>query len=312
MKRYFFFVLILIMTGCTALEPAPVRPTGAPATLTPLPVLDQLDTADILPDPTEAAVSVPTLGAPQTEGGLNLTSPENPSEMVSIPGTAEIAIIRPGQFSRLTSPIRVIASLSNEEDTQTLITLHGEDGRVLAQRNFDVLSYLDPVNGNVILDMEFTIEGLVEAGWLEFKVFDQFGRLRALNTVNLILLSTGMDDRSYGLEDGERVEVQIPFPGQTEIDGGQLFLSGLVRLTPPPEDGMVEPLTVHLVDEQGSIVGEGRASVVLMPGSVVGQFVAEIFYSVDMPTPVLLTISLVEGRLRTMTYVKTFPLTLNP
>ncbi len=59
---------------------------------------------------------------------------------------------------------------------------------MLAERKFEILPYDDPVNGNVITDLEFTIEGMNEVGRLELKAYDQFGRLRALNSVNLILL----------------------------------------------------------------------------------------------------------------------------
>ncbi len=51
---------------------------------------------------------------------------------------------------------------------------------------------------------------------------------------------------------------------------------------------------------------------VLTSGRLIGQYVAEIPYQVDQPTPVLLTISIIEGRLQTPAYVKTFPITLLP
>jgi hypothetical protein len=256
--------------------------------------------------------AVPTLPVNQPPSSDQPQPPDQSGESPTIPGTAEIAILRPGQYSRLVSPIRLIASFSNPDDTDTFITLYGEDGRILADRKFEILPYDDPVNGNVITDLEFSIEGLNEVGRLEFKVYDQFGRLRALNSANLILLSSGDADRNYAPEDGERILQQIPFPGQTEVEGGSLLLSGLVRLTPTIDSGNPTPLVVHLVGEDGEIVAEGRAPVVLTGSDFIGQYVAEIPYSVDQPTPVLLTFSIIEGRLKTPAYVKTFPITLLP
>lgn len=308
MNRILILILVLLLSGCAALEPIPL-PAALPEQQPTLPADGDGPPVEADPDPTATPARLPTLAIEDTASPAEQT--ESAAE-VGISGIAEIAILRPGQLSRHTSPIRVLASLSNETDTETMITLYGEDSRVLAQREYDVLPYLDPVNGNVILEMEFQIEGLAETGRLEFKTYDAFGRLRALNSVYLILLSRGITDRNFAPEDGERIELQIPFPGQTEVEGGQLFLSGLVRLTPPPEDGNPKPLSVQLIDEQGEVLGEGRASVVLTPGNAIGQFVAEIPYQVEAPTSVLLTIEIEEGRLPGFTYVKTFPLVLKP
>lgn len=308
MNRVLILIIVLLLSGCAALEPLPL-PTALPESQPTLLADGDAPPVDAEPEPSATPARLPTLAIQDTASPAEQT--ESAAE-IGIPGIAEIAILRPGQLSRHTSPIRVLASLSNEADTETMITLYGEDGRVLAQREYAVLPYPDPVNGNVILEMEFQIEGLAETGRLEFKTYDTFGRLRALNSVNLILLSRGITDRNFAPEDGERIQLQIPFPGQTEIEGGQIFLSGLVRLTPPPQDGIPQPLTVQLIGEQGEVLGEGRASVVLTPGSSFGQFVAEIPYQVDARTNVLLTIGIEEGRLPGFTYIKTFPLVLKP
>ena len=308
MNRVLILILVLLLSGCAALEPLPL-PTALPESQSTLPAAGDAPPVDADPDPTATPARLPTLAIEDTASPVEQT--ESAAE-IGIPGSAEIAILRPGQLSRHTSPIRVLANLSNETDSEATITLYGEDSRVLAQRDYYVLPYLDPVNGNVILEMEFQIETLAETGRLEIKTYDAFGRLRALNSIYLILLSRGITDRNYAPETGERIQLQIPFPGQTEVEGGQLFLSGLVRLTPPPEDGNPRPLTVQLIDEQGAVLGEGRASVVLTPGSPIDQFVAEIPYQVETPTNVLLTIGIEEGRLPGFTYVKTFPLVLKP
>jgi hypothetical protein len=311
MNRVLILIILLLLAGCAPLQPAPPRPTEPPQVQPTQPLEpDAEPPVEAGPEASPTPALLPTLvGAdPQTAP----SETDQPANSTVIPGTAEIAILRPGQFSRHTSPMRILASVSNPDDTRVAITLYGEDSRVLAQRVYDVLPYQDPLNGNVILEMEFQIEGLAETGRLELKTYDAYGRLQALNSVNLILLSVGITDRNYAAEDSERIQLQIPFPGQTEIEGGQLFLSGLVRLTPPPDDGSPKPLTVQLIDEQGQVVGEGRASVVLTAGSSYGQFVAEIPYQVEAPTNVLLTIGIEEGRLPGFTYIKTFPYVLLP
>ncbi|MBN2043832.1 MAG: hypothetical protein JW757_02330 [Anaerolineales bacterium] len=315
MKRTLLTLLLLILlTACAPVPP----PSGQP-------VIEQIITESQQPtqenpppkEPASQQEAISTLSANQIDS-LSQDQPVQTEDRsysannFTIPGTAEIAILRPGQYSRLVSPIRLIASFSNPEDALTFITLYGEDGRVLAERKFDILPYDDPVNGNVITDLEFSIEAMNEVGRLELKVVDQFGRLRALNSVNLILLADGPADRNYAPEDGERILPQIPFPGQTEIEGGKLFLSGLVRLTPTIQTGEPHPLNIHLVDQTGTIIAQGWAPVVVSSGSQVGQYVAEIEYQVTEPTPVLLAIGIIEGRFIDPAYVKTFSIILNP
>jgi hypothetical protein len=67
-----------------------------------------------------------------------------------------------------------------------------------------------------------------------------------------------------------------------------------------------------LIDETGTTVGEGQASVVLTPGSPYGQFVGEIPYQVSSPTRVLMTFGMQEGRIPGFTYIKTIEFTLQP
>lgn len=310
MKRILPLLLILLLAACAPLETAPIQPspTQTPVEEAAQPIPD----AAAPPEDAPQQEAAPTLPVNQIPDPQVLPEDAAPSADLAISGVSEIAILRPGQYSRLISPIRLIASFSNPEDTHAFITLYGEDGRTLAERKFEILPYDDPVNGNVITDLEFTIEGLNEVGRLEFKVYDTFGRLRALNSVNLILLSGETSDRNYAPEDGERLLQQIPFPGQTEIEGGTLFLSGLVRLIPTAESIPPEPLVVHLVDQSGGIVAEGRAPVILTGSDFIGQYVAEIPYQVGGPTPVLLTLSVLEGLMQDPAYVKTFPLTLLP
>lgn len=221
-------------------------------------------------------------------------------------GTADLAIIRPGQFSRHTSPIRIIANLNTLLPLETEITLYGEDGRVLASKQLWSKPYNDPINGNLITDIEFSIPVVAETGRLELKALDSSGRVWALNSVYLILLSRGITDRNYAPESQDRILLQLPMPGQRQVNSSPMFISGLVRTQSDA------PLTIWLIDETGNTVGEGQASVVLTPGSAYAQFVGEIPYQVSEATNVLMTIGLQEGRISGFTYIKTIEFTLLP
>ena len=219
-------------------------------------------------------------------------------------GTADLVIIRPGQLSRHTSPIRVIANLNTIAPLETEITLYGEDGRVLASKTLWSNPYSDPINGNLITDIEFSLPGMVETGRLEIKAFESTGRIWALNSVYQILLSSGITDRNYAPEDQDRILLQLPFPDQHQASSSPIFVSGLVRTNSD------KPLTIWLIDEAGNVVGEGQAPVVLTPGSPYGQFVGEIPYQVEKLTRVWMTFGMQEGRIPGFTYIKTIEFTL--
>ena len=221
-------------------------------------------------------------------------------------GPADLAIIRPGQLSRHTSPIRIIANLNTTLPLETEITLYGEDGRVMFSKVLWSKPYNDPINGNLITDLEFSIPGMTEIGRLEIKAFDASGRVWALNSVYQILLTRGITDRNYAPENQDRILLQLPFPGQREINTSPVFISGIVRTSSDT------PLTIWLIDATGTTVGEGQASVVLTPGSAYGQFVGEIPYQVSSTTQVFMTFGMQEGRIPGLTYLKTIEFTLLP
>ena len=314
MKRLtILLLLILLLSGCAALDPMPAQPAppsqqeAAPNQ----PAADSPEEAD--PTPTDPAL--PESPAPTDEPPASQAEPEPEAPATGpapITETSEIAILRPGQLSRVASPFRLAAYLSDPTIDRATITLYGENGRELVSLVKRALLFGSETTGNLVYDLEFEIEALAETGRLEIKTLDGYGRVTAVNSVWLILLSMGDTDRNYALEDGERIALQLPLPTTTEINGSPLLVSGTVRLTPPPENTNPEPLRVQLVNQAGTIVGESQAPVVLTPGSAYGQFVAEVPFQVDTATPVLLTISIREGRNPGMTYLKSYPLTLIP
>ncbi|MCB2178792.1 hypothetical protein KQH61_05210 [bacterium] len=300
--------IFLLLGGCTALDAQIQADTGAQnASATPEePILPTEETPAPTLIPTNTPALLPTsqsTSADETLAVIEETAqPENAIDF----GTAELAIIRPGQLSRLVSPIRVIVNLKPGPDRLIEMTLYGEDGRILFNEADYAHPFDDPVNGNLIKDLEFSIDGLVETGRLEFKVYDEFGRMKALNSVYLILLSSGISDRNFAPETADRIVLQLPFPDQLEIHASPIFTSGLVRTASET------PLFVSLVDEHGETLGEGRASVVLTPGSEYGQFVGEIPYTVSEPTSALLTFGMKEGRISGYTFIKTIEVILYP
>ncbi len=295
-----FLSLAVLITGCSnQLQAAP------PPSITPTSSLAENTPSDTPTPTTETATSTPT--TPPANRQLPnpaATLTQVPVESVEF-GLAAINILRPGQLSLHTSPIRIIANLATPYTLHATITLYGEDGRTILEETRYPLPYDDPVNGNLITEIEFTLPGFVEAGRLEIKVEDKVERILALNSIELILLASSHTARNYAPESNARILLQLPAAGQ-EIAGDAVLVSGWVRTDSD------SPLDIWLQDEEGETIAQGQASVVLNPEQSLGQFVASIPYQVEERTPVRLAIGISDGTIPGYTFIYSTELFLSP
>jgi hypothetical protein len=306
-----------LLTGCMpTTAPQPQTPTD-----TPPPTESQAPTSELVPVeqitdlPTHAAT---TTSEPQPMETSILASPEaanDPTEnetdlaaffdSAASFGESEILIKRPGSLSRLVSPFMVIAYVEPWPDRLVQVTLRGEDGRVLDEKKVKVMQFLGMDNGNMITELNFRVEGLSEVGRLEISITDEFGRVQAYNSVDLILLSMGETDRNYMPEVQERVIIQYPLDNYM-VQGSSLLVSGMVRTTTE------QPLILTLIDEDGQLVGEGSASVVLAENGEFGLYIGEIPYQVDAPIWVRLAVTIPGKRIPGIEYIKTMEMVISP
>jgi hypothetical protein len=320
LKRLFLIPLVFSISACTPQSIA--APELSENTLPPTeeaaqtPELIPLEEINNLPThaPTTTIENQPVETSILSEAeiaGTSISADEQPSDLdqlISPDATfeeAELIIKRPGQLSRIASPFRVIAYVDPGPDRRVQVTLLGEDGRTLASKRVRAMEFLGLDNGNMITDLEFEIAALSELGRLEISVYDEFGRVKQMNSVNLILLSVGKTDRNYTPEAQERIIIQYPLANYM-IEGDTLLVSGSVRTTSE------QPLSLTLIDEQGNLVGLGEATVVLSDDQSSGLFIGEIPFSVDAPIWVRLSVALPGDRIPGHEYIKTLEMVISP
>lgn len=195
---------------------------------------------------------------------------------------ARVQIFRHGERSLVTSPIQVYARLTSRTGKTARIELFGEDGRLLA-RQVKVYNQLPWHVATLLFDIEFEIQAAAEAGRLVISVEDIYGRLMDLNSVNLILLSTGVTELNPATALYERIRIDEPVANSL-IQGGTLIVTGLAQTSSD------QPLRIALIDENGLTLGGRLAGVnTNMPGGY-GEFFAEVPYTVTTLTPALLII----------------------
>jgi hypothetical protein len=261
----------------------------------------RLDFLTRTPTPTLTATRTATPSATPTRTATPTISPtvtDTPRPQIPL---AAIRILSPAPLSKVTSPISVRAILATGAGGNYRVELLGEDGRLLARQ---VLNYSGE-RVNASLNLNFEIAGVAETGRLQVFTEDDAGRIIALSSSNIILMSVGLDEYNPPGELLERIFIVQP-SAEDVLLGGSLNVLGKAL----PNEG--EPLLLELIAPNGAVVGQRLANVIAEPGEMYGTFSAEIPYQVNEPTQVRLTISEDIDRIPGKTHITTLEITINP
>ena len=105
-----------------------------------------------------------------------------------------------------------------------------------------------------VLDIEFSIQGSAQTTRLEVSSQDKFGRITAITTTDLVLLSQG-DDEIKPIQDlYASLLIQQPIPS-TLIQGDVLVIQGVTRFAADDQ------LIVELINRDGGQVGSGTVTI---------------------------------------------------
>ncbi|MBN1669192.1 MAG: hypothetical protein JW862_19010 [Anaerolineales bacterium] len=292
----------LIQTPTASLTPTrtlPATPTASPSPTIPTATPTRTPTPSITPSPTVTATPTHTATASQTPSPTPTATPPTPEEIPF----ANIQIIRPGELSKVTSPIKLHAYLIPGFGGRIRVELFGEDGRLMYRQIF---VYNLPAGGraNLYADLAFEISGVAESARLVVSVDDEYGRVRALASTELILLALGEPDLNPPGDLLERLLIYQPTP-RVFIQDDRLFVSGLVRTDS-------DYLLVELVDISGQVISSRVASVAAGETSLHRLFAAEVPYRVNSPTWIRITVFEPGGGLAGPRHVSSVEVLLGP
>ena len=157
-----------------------------------------------------------------------------------------IQFLGPGPLSKIVSPVRVYGYAVPGYHNKGTLELYGEDGHLLASQ---LLQLNTPYKwANFYWEMSFDINSVGELGRLTLSTQDEYGRVNAVNSVHLLLLSEGSSIINQPGNLKERCVIEQPAAGQ-RLAGGVLTVVGKMR----PYNNL--PLTVELVGRDGSVIG---------------------------------------------------------
>ena len=303
MMRQRFILLASVfglLAGCASPASSPI-PTPYPPEY--LPTVIAL-TAQSMGDAATATfeASIPT-EAPTLIPEPTLTSMPGPTlTPTSIPGhkLGAIRFESPGPMSKVVSPISLRLNIKIGESEKMQVDLYGEDGRLLARTVKKV-----PTSNNGIIQsvkIPFEIEGAAEVGRITISTLDKAGRIQALNSVRLLLISSGENEITPAGNPSEPVGVTSPLP-EEEVSGGVLSVSGDVW----PFN--LQPIIFELTDPNGKSLGLRIVTVEVTTPQI---FETTIPYKVSEPTLARLTIRQDDDRMGGYFYIYSQEVLLNP
>lgn len=227
-----------------------------------------------------------------------------PPSQTTLPN-AIIQIKRPGPYSKVVSPISLRAYLKPGRGKQVQIELFGEDRRVLV-RLIQPILWIDRSGfAQLYKEIPFEIPSVAEAAWLTLSVTDDLGRVTAVNSTPLILLSIGDSDVIPAVDLRTPIAIQQPQPNAL-VQGKKVVVSGLAR------SGGDTYLMIQLWDTQGKVLGQRVTNVQPAKEIGFGSFNTEVTYTVTEPTPALLVVWQGVGSLRNILYLASVEVLLSP
>ena len=316
----------LLLTGCGFLA-QPTLPTPLPEAYIPTVIALTLQAGEAQTGQNLQVTASPgtptepqTSPTPTVEGGSPLATPAVASEppfvaespvplSISTPTpnrfpVADIQIFRPGLMSRVVSPIRVNAYLQPGAEGRVWVELFGEDGSLLF-REIRRYSALPGARVNLSMEVAFEIAGVAQVGRLVVSVQDEFGRVSALNSVDLILLSEGEEDLNPTDATLQQIVIEQPGPKRL-IQGGTVVVSGLARLRNE------QNLVAELRNEENQVVGFRLVGVEPPGEDGYGNFLAEVPYTGDKLEPVRLSVYESGGAISEKIYLSSVEILAGP
>jgi hypothetical protein len=303
MKRspFLFIVPLLLLAACAAPAASPI-PTAYPPEYVPTVVALTAEAANVLG--TEVALALtPTVLPSRTPRPTLSPTPQPTFTQTTIPShrPAAIQIFAPGPMSKVVSPITLRMNIVVGESEKVQIDLYGEDGRLLTRN----LKRGVPPSGKGVpqqIRVPFEIRAAAEVGRLTISTTDELGRLQSLNSVRLLLLSSGANEIHPPGDPSEPVGVFIP-KLEEEVSGGVLNIRGDVW----PFN--LNPVILELIGEDGRSMGLRILNLNQLEPQLIETTLP---YKVTEPTLARLTIRQDDDRIDGLFYLYSQEVLLNP
>jgi hypothetical protein len=302
MKRSFLLLasFLGLLAGCAA-PTASAIPTTYPPDYLPTVIALTAESANQMGTQVALALT-PTVPPSDTPEPTLSPTPRPTFTQTTIPGhePAAIQIFAPGPMSKVVSPITLRMHITVGDSGKAQIDLYGEDGRLLTRNVKRVPSSGKGVDQQI--KIPFEIRAAAEVGRITISTLDKAGRIQSLNSVHVLLLSSGTNEINPPGNPSEPVGVFSP-PLEEPVSGGILSLKGDVW----PFN--LNPVVLELIGPDNKPMGLR----ILTLNNLNPQLMeTTIPYKVSEPTLARLTLRQDDDRITGLFYVYSQEVLLNP
>ena len=299
-KLFILILLLAFLAACAAPTASPI-PTPYPPEYLPTVIAQTAEAANIAGTGTAIALT-PTVTKTRTRFPTFTPTTPPTSTATDYPWhkPATIEIQAPGPMSKVISPINLRMNIIAGESEKVQVDLYGEDGRLLSRTLKTVRTSREGVLQNV--KIPFEIRATAEIGRITISTKDKAGRLQALNSVHILMLSSGVNEINPAGNPSEPVSVFSPI-AQESILGGVVNVKG--DLWP----FNLQPVILELVGPDGNSMGLRILTVDHINPQL---FETTIPYKVREPTIARLTIHQDDDRINGLFYAYSQEVLLNP
>jgi hypothetical protein len=304
MKNGFIIASLLgLLAGCSPLmsQPGTSAPTPYPPDYLPTVIALTADAAN--QDITATALaSLPEKSPTDTPEPTVTPTPQATFTATTIPGhdPAAIEIQSPGPLSKVISPITLYMNIVSGESEKLQIDLVGEDGSLLSRTVKKVRTSADGVDQ--VIKIPFEIRTAAELARLSISTSDKAGRTQALNSVRLLLLSSGDNQITPAGNPSEPFAVFSPGLKE-EASGGVLNVRGDIW----PFN--LNPVLLELIGPDGQSLGLRILNIQNLNPQL---FETSVSYKVSEPTLARLTLRQQDDRMDGWFYIYSQEILLNP
>jgi len=302
MKRKLLLLasLLGLMAGCASPAESPI-PTPYPPEY--LPTVIALTAQSIADASTGTYIAEFPTKTPTSTPKPTLTFTPGPTRTpTAIPGhdLSAIQFLSPGPMSKVVSPIslRIIIKVGESEKMQ--VDLYGEDGRLLSRTVKKVPTSNHGIQQSV--KIPFEIGSPAEVGRISITTLDKAGRIQALNSVRVFLLSSGENEITPVGNPSEPVGVVSPLEEEA-VSGGVMNVRGDVW------PFSLQPVILELIDPEGKSLG---LRILTVDDGNPQAFDTTIPYKISESVLARLTIRQEDDRMPGLYYVYSRLVLLNP
>lgn len=298
-----FASLFGLLAACSPLAAPTSSPIPTPFPPEHLPTIIALTAESANISATETVIALtPTQAPTETLEPTLSPTPMPTSTQTTIPGhePAAIQIFAPGPMSKVTSPITLRMKVVSGESERIQIDLYGEDGRLLTRIPKQLRTSHDGVDQSI--KVPFEIRAAAELGRITVSTKDKAGRMQALNSVRVLLLSSGNNEINPPGNPSEPVGVVIPRL-EEPVSGGVLTVHGDVW----PFN--LQPVILELIDPAGKSLGLRILTVEHTDPQLIDTTVP---YDISEPVSARLIIRQDDDRITGIFYVYSQEVLLNP